>query len=87
MEILLPFSVPFILILILEVFQVCNDLLSVPMLHPQNSSQEFPPWGKKGQRTGGHMMVPGSLDFLSHYSFTVLSAPILSAATLHLVDR
>lgn len=38
MEILLSLSVPFIIILILEVFQVCNEFISVPRLHPEKSS-------------------------------------------------
>lgn len=43
-------------------FCVCNDLSFVPMLHPQNSSWEFPPRGKKGQRTGEWMMLSGCLS-------------------------
>lgn len=38
MEILISLSVPFIIILILEVFQVCNEFISVPRLHPEKSS-------------------------------------------------
>lgn len=82
------FSVPFIIILIIEVFQVCNDLSSVPMLYTlQLPLSSFHPGARRGKKNRRGNDAPGFSRFTLLLQLPFSWVPLLSAFTVHLADE